>query len=152
MIPVHSSGIRASGLWVEFEGHLYPAVDGYTNFSISWFGEGSPGEEWHRYERPSESSEDPSEYVRTVSAKDVTRYASLATEATWGDRRFDVMGFKSDDRVVLFACVSREEALALVAGEHSWEMIDRGYVSGVVPVDELTDVVETSEELPLSKV
>jgi hypothetical protein len=62
------------------------------------------------------------------------------------------MGFDAQGYVFLAADVPREVALALVAGKHSWRRFDRSSVSGRVPVSELTDVVETLKDFPLSRV
>ena len=152
MIPSNCSCLRASGSWVGFEGRLYPAVRLDAGYSIRWFGDDPPGEGWRRHEWSHQSAERLTEWKRVVSSKVVSRYVRLQTEATWGGRRFDVMGFKADGQAILFACVSREEALALIAGKHSWEMVDPGFVSGVVPVSELIDVVETFKDYSLLRV
>ncbi|WP_146065641.1 hypothetical protein [Arthrobacter pityocampae] len=140
MIPVDSSEIRATGHWVEFEGRLYPAVELDSEFYVRWFGDHPPGGGWRLQHHDSELAERPPGYAKVVSAKDVTRFVRLDTEATWEGRRFDVMGFDAQGYVFLAADVPREIALALVAGKHSWEMFDRSSVSGRVPVSDLTDV------------
>jgi hypothetical protein len=152
IIPVDDSGIRAKGLWAEFEGRLYPAERRNRDFDLSWFGDDPPGEGWQRRQPSSDPAGKPHKYVKEVSAKDVTRYVSLRVRATWEGRVFLVMGFDAEGYVFLESEVLPEVALALVAGEHSWQLIDRNYVWGRVPVSELTDVVETVRELPLPRV
>jgi hypothetical protein len=157
MVPVDQSGIRATGHLAEFEGILYPTVRDHLDFYLTWFGEDPPGEGWRR--RPAvpgssqqPESQGPDEYDKVVSARDVTRYVRVNTDASWGGRRFIVMGFDGRGSVFLVSDVPREVALALIAGEHSWERFDRSSVSGTVPVSELTDVIETLRELPLPRV